>query len=126
MYRDANLLKMAWGGECMLLVPGVCTNDHMSTVACHSNLLEHGKGRSLKAHDFMTVQGCQSCHRWLDTGGASHEEMREVFEAAHARQIDHWRALAAERTRRPRNVMSAANAVKAWEAYRESEDAKRV
>lgn len=126
MYRDRNLLDMAWGEDCLLLVPGVCRNDSTSTVACHSNFGEHGKGRSLKAHDFMTVQGCGACHSWLDDGNAgSYEEKRAAFDAAHERQIDRWREVAGELTRRPRNVMSARNALKAWAAYREAEDAKR-
>lgn len=125
MYRDRNLLDMAWGEECLLLVPGVCRNDSTSTVACHSNLGEHGKGRGLKAHDFMSVQGCGACHDWLDKGPAPYEEKRAAFDAAHERQIEHWRAVAAELTRRPRNVMSARKALDAWAKYREVEDAKR-
>lgn len=108
---------MAWGQECLLLVPGVCINDELSTVACHSNLLEHGKGKSLKAHDFMSVWGCRTCHAWLDGLGASYEDKRAAFEAGHERQLQRWREIAAERTRRPRNIESARRAVETWERW---------
>lgn len=123
MYRDRNLLDMAWGERCLLQVPGVCIDDGRSTVACHSNLLEHGKGKSLKAHDFLSAWGCKTCHRWLDQGGATAQEKRAIFDAAMERQVEAWRSIGAETTRRPRNVMSARNAVAAWEKYREVGDA---
>lgn len=123
MYRDRNLLDMAWGEECLLLVPGVCINDRVSTVACHSNLLEHGKGKAMKAHDFMSVWGCRTCHAWLDSQGGSKADKRAAFEAAMLRQVQAWDAIGAETTRRPRNIMSARNAAAAWRKYRETSDA---
>lgn len=43
-----------------------CQDD--TVVAAHSNMLEHGKGRGLKAHDGMSAWLCYRCHTGLDQG----------------------------------------------------------
>jgi hypothetical protein len=35
----------------------------------HSNLMMHGKGVSIKAHDCFFAALCHACHAWLDQGG---------------------------------------------------------
>lgn len=110
-YRDANLLALARRQPCLLRVPGVCCADEGTTVACHSNWLEHGKGRGIKAHDFMSVWGCVACHTWLDQGGAEAEAKHSAFDAAYLRQIDAWREIASNPGARPRNVQSALQAL---------------
>jgi len=46
----------------------MCGNDDGTVVAAHSNLLEHGKGRGLKADDCMSAWLCYRCHTELDQG----------------------------------------------------------
>jgi hypothetical protein len=47
--------------------------------AAHSNLLEHGKGRGLKASDAASFPLCDPCHREFDQGKSlSKEERREL------------------------------------------------
>jgi hypothetical protein len=95
MYRDKNLLKLAEGERCLLLAVENCRmDDGSTTVACHSNFLEHGKGRGLKASDAYTVWGCINCHTWLDQSPSPKAEKRRAFEAAHNRQIAEWRDIA--------------------------------
>lgn len=114
MYRDQSLLDMARGRPCLLRVPGVCCRNDETTVACHSNQLAHGKGRGLKAHDFMTVWGCVTCHAWLDQGSASRAEKVDAFELAHAAQLEAWDVLVKSGRRK-----EAETARKAIAAYRE-------
>jgi hypothetical protein len=42
--------------------------------AAHSNLLIHGKGRSIKASDAATFPLCRPCHTHFDQGGVASEE----------------------------------------------------
>jgi hypothetical protein len=94
--RCPALLAMAAGRPCLLLIPGICNHRIDSTVACHSNLSIHGKGKSRKADDHYSVWGCAACHRWLDTGGALAAVTEVAFMTAHARQVLAWRQVAAD------------------------------
>jgi hypothetical protein len=58
--------KSARGEDCTLLIAGVCNRDPATTVLCHSNQLEHGKGLGLKAPDTRACYGCSACHDVLD------------------------------------------------------------
>lgn len=89
-FRDAALLSMAKDKPCLLQVPGVCCGDPQTTVACHSNRLGDGKGRAIKANDFMSVWGCRTCHAWLDQSKANKQEKSDVFDIAHAEQLQQW------------------------------------
>jgi hypothetical protein len=93
-YRDAALLDMARGRRCLLLVPACCNHRPGTTVACHSNLSMHGKGKSRKADDCYSVWGCAACHAWLDTSGAPAAQKRITFMRAHAEQVLAWREIA--------------------------------
>ncbi len=74
-YRNKTLLKIAQGMPCVM-----CGNDNGTGVAAHSNLLEHGKGRGLKAHDGMTAWLCYDCHSEYDQGNKmSREEKRDFI-----------------------------------------------
>ena len=88
--RNRALLDMARGEGCLLRVPGVCTGDKATTVACHSNWAEHGKAGARKADDCYSVWGCAACHQWLDQGKAHHQEKRRVWDGAFAWQRDIW------------------------------------
>lgn len=46
----------------------MCGNQDGTVVAAHSNLLEHGKGKGIKAHDGMAAWLCYRCHSQLDQG----------------------------------------------------------
>jgi hypothetical protein len=45
--------------------------------ASHSNQQVDGKGRSIRAHDFMTAALCDSCHREIDSGNVLEEDHRK-------------------------------------------------
>lgn len=82
MYRNPDLTKTAKNAPCMMNIAGVCNYDESTTVWAHSNLLEHGKGRGVKAHDVFGACLCSSCHMWLDAGMASKEDKEWQFRAA--------------------------------------------
>lgn len=46
----------------------MCGSQDGTVVAAHSNLLEHGKGKGIKAHDGMAAWLCYRCHSQLDQG----------------------------------------------------------
>jgi hypothetical protein len=108
MYRDKDLLELAKGEKCLLQAHPRCYGDHgETTVACHSNLLIHGKGKSLKAEDCYTVWGCYMCHKWLDTSQAGYEEKEKAFENAFVRQLHAWADIAYSPTMKPWKVEAA-------------------
>lgn len=111
MYRDPNLLKLAKGEKCLLQCSDDCMGDEGSTtVAAHSNLMEHGKGKGLKAQDCFTVWSCHNCHSLFDQGGSfAREEKRDIFYAALLRQIEEWRKIGASPTLKPWKVEAARN-----------------
>lgn len=45
-----------------------CGGERGTVVAAHSNAGEHGKGKSIKAHDCFIAFLGDRCHRWLDQG----------------------------------------------------------
>jgi len=56
------------------------------TQAAHSNQLQHGKGRGIKASDEFTAALCLKCHYELDQGkNLSKEERIDMWENAHKR-----------------------------------------
>lgn len=72
-HRDPKLLKLARDQSCVS-----CGAQDGTVVWAHSNLSEHGKGRSLKAHDCMGMLLCSICHHQLDAGFMwTREEKRE-------------------------------------------------
>ncbi|KPF66105.1 hypothetical protein IP84_16970 [beta proteobacterium AAP99] len=115
-YRSRRLLDLAQGKDCLLQIPNVCTNDTSTTVAAHSNELKHGKGRSIKAHDYFTVCACHACHSWLDQGPAPRAEKRDAFAAGWSRQYQEWLRLYADTTTPPKEREAIMHALKAMEA----------
>lgn len=108
MYRDKDLLGLAQGEECLLRVHPKCHGTYgETTVACHSNELKMGKGKSLKADDCYTVWGCVNCHFWLDFGDASYEAKLEAWEAAYIRQVRAWDKIASNTLLKPWKVEAA-------------------
>jgi hypothetical protein len=108
MYRNKNLLNLARGEECLLNIHKRClTGEGSTTVACHENSLEAGKGMGLKADDSRTVWGCYFCHTMLDQGDMTSEQQKQVFKDAYERQIDEWRKIAENHCLRPWKVKTA-------------------
>jgi hypothetical protein len=79
--------RSARGESCTLLIPGICTGDTSTTVLCHSNRLEDGKGMGLKAPDTEACYGCSACHDVLDgrrplPGWMTRAQLDHVFDRA--------------------------------------------
>lgn len=86
-FRSKKLLDLARGQACVM-----CGCDDGTIVSAHSNLLEHGKGRGLKAHDGMISWLCMRCHTELDQGtGMSKQERREfILESICKTYMEMW------------------------------------
>ncbi|MBL0390550.1 DUF1364 family protein [Ramlibacter monticola] len=102
---------MARDRPCLLLVPAVCTHRTDTTVACHSNLGEHGKAGARKADDCYSTWGCAACHAWLDQGPAPARQKRFAFMSGHARQVLAWRQIATDPTEPERFRRAAGRAL---------------
>jgi len=74
MFRSKKLLALAEGMPCVM-----CGNQDGTVVAAHSNLLEHGKGRGLKAHDGMAAWLCYRCHTEYDQGSQMTKAERREY-----------------------------------------------
>ncbi len=85
-YRNAKLLRAAKDRACVL-----CASEG-TTVAAHSNALEHGRGYGHKSPDFYVCYVCQTCHDTIDgrRGGLSRDEKREMWNRAFARTVAIW------------------------------------
>lgn len=107
-YRNKNLLDLAQGQECLLNISPRClTTDGTTTVACHDNSLQSGKGMGLKADDSRTVWGCYHCHTLLDQGHLDYENRQEAFEDAYGRQVEEWAKIASNPCLKPWRVEAA-------------------
>ena len=78
--------KAAKDQECTLKFD-CCNHDASTTVLCHSNRLEDGKGTGLKAPDTCAAFGCSACHDVLDgraprPDGFTYEMMMAQFDEA--------------------------------------------
>lgn len=81
--------RAARGRDCTLMLPGVCNRDPATTVLCHSNRLEHGKGMGLKSPDAKACFGCSDCHDVLDgrrplPGWMTRQQLEDAFDRATA------------------------------------------
>jgi len=75
IYRNRKLLDLARDQACVS-----CGLQDGTIVAAHSNLMEHGKGKGLKAHDGMMAWLCYRCHSKYDQGSEmSREEKRDFI-----------------------------------------------
>lgn len=73
-YRNKKLLNLARDQACVM-----CGAMDGTIVSAHSNLMEHGKGKGLKAHDFAVAWLCYRCHTNLDQGKDMSKEERRDF-----------------------------------------------
>jgi len=79
--------RAARGRDCTLMLLGVCNRDPATTVLCHSNRIEHGKGMGLKAPDSKACFGCSDCHDVLDArrplpGWMTRQQLDDAFDRA--------------------------------------------
>ena len=73
-YRNRKLLDLARNQACVN-----CGAEDGTVVPAHSNLGEHGKGKSLKADDSMVMWLCHTCHSELDQGKRMSRDERREF-----------------------------------------------
>ena len=73
-YRNQRLTRLAAGQSCVS-----CGTSDGTIVWAHSNLMEHGKGKSIKAHDAAGMLLCFRCHSELDQGKNMGREERREF-----------------------------------------------
>lgn len=114
-YRDRYLLNMARRRTCLLKIPHVCNHNPDTTVACHANWVENGKGMGMKVPDFFTVWGCSSCHMWLDQGvEATKQERQAAWWGAYKKQLKMWGMIAKDESCSQKEKRSAQNAIDAF------------
>jgi len=83
MYRNKKLLEIVRQSPCQL-----CGTSDGTVCAAHSNQINDGKGKGIKAHDYRIAALCYHCHMNLDQGAKlSKEERRELWELAHRKTI---------------------------------------
>jgi hypothetical protein len=70
-YRNTKLLEAVRELPCQL-----CGIEDGTIVAAHSNQLHHGKGKSIKAHDWAIAAMCHTCHTQIDQGGLYDKQTR--------------------------------------------------
>lgn len=95
--RMTRIRASARDEECTLRFPLVCNRRTDTTVLCHDNRLESGKGMGLKAPDTSAAYGCSACHDVLDgraprPAGMTYENMMERFDRGVERTHERLRA----------------------------------
>jgi len=119
-YRDPHLLAMARGRMPVATLPGEPDSPE-TTVACHGNGPEFGKGKGLKAHDFFVIYAGANFHRWMDTGPAPREEKIAAFWCAYRHQLELWQSIIITHETtfqgKRKDYESAKNAIAAWRAW---------
>ena len=98
-HRNPALLAMARGKPCLFRIPGICTDNRATVVACHQN---EGKGMAIKQNDHMSAAGCFACHTAYDQGPALRPVKREWFRVAHGRQILEWQRVVGDMSYTPK------------------------
>jgi hypothetical protein len=67
IYRNQKLLDLAKQAPHCMNIACMAPNSGQ-VVGCHSNMIKHGKGKSIKAHD-IPAYGCNVCHDKIDGRG---------------------------------------------------------
>lgn len=82
-YRSQKLLDAARDQACV-----ICGSVG-TTVAAHSNLVEHGKGVGVKAPDYRIAFLCMNCHSLVDgrVGKLTRDEKRAMWIDAHVKTV---------------------------------------
>ena len=82
----SKLTEQARGRDCMIRVPGFCSFDSSTVVACHwRDAAITGKGQ--RAPDILAAWGCHICHGIVDSYGASVGLDRDYVRLLHAEGI---------------------------------------
>lgn len=81
-HRSEALRQSANGEACVY-----CGTKDGTVVWAHSNEGEHGKGKSLKAHDLLGNYLCFSCHQAYDQGPAPREVKQAFFRECFVRTM---------------------------------------
>lgn len=85
--KTTPIRKSARDEQCTLRFP-CCNGDPATTVWCHSNRAEDGKGMGIKARDEEGCYGCSACHAFLDGGyaygGMARGAVNHYFDLARA------------------------------------------
>jgi hypothetical protein len=85
---DKHLADLCHGQDCYAQIPGICQNNRETVVPMHSNQLEHGKGKGIKAPDEKTCPGCGLCHFEIDQGNKFTKAEKFAFwNAGYARWV---------------------------------------
>jgi len=80
--RSKPLLKLVSGLDCQRCGSG------SQVQAAHSNMSQHGKGKSIKASDQYTAALCQTCHFEIDQGSKmSRAERQDAWTSAHIKTV---------------------------------------
>lgn len=58
----SKITKSAKGQECQIRIPGTCSMNNETVVACHLN----GYGYGAKHPDLFVAYGCSACHDAVD------------------------------------------------------------
>lgn len=82
--RVTKIRASARGEACTIRLEGVCLGTTETTVWCHSNRSEDGKGMGLKAQDHRGAYGCYACHmiydrQWPLPKGMTREYVEDRF-----------------------------------------------
>ena len=86
-YENRKLLDLAYELPCQINIPEICQGGIASEPA-HSNQQEHGKGKSIKAHDCFFAAGCRACHREIDQGNKyPREQLRDFWRRGFERTV---------------------------------------
>lgn len=90
MHRSPKLLALARGMPCMMRCEH-CNGNPETTVWCHLNGSEAGKGIGMKGHDMLGFFGCSNCHDWYDgrrwIAGSNINDRRAAGHLAHVRTL---------------------------------------
>lgn len=64
-----------------------CGAQDGTVVWAHSNEMQHGKGKGLKAHDILGNYLCYRCHSWYDAGISGRLEKQRFFRECYPRTM---------------------------------------
>ena len=71
---------------------GKANYDGNQLCLAHSNRLQDGKGRGLKATDESGAILCAACHAFVDYAGPTREAMQNYHHGAHVRTLAWWKS----------------------------------
>jgi hypothetical protein len=72
-----NLRKEACGRDCMIRLPGICTNDSSTVVLAHVRLIGVS-GMGMKSPDLLGAWACSACHDVVDRRVKTNIDIGEI------------------------------------------------